>query len=53
MKHLIHSLCLLIFCINIPAIAQDIMSDTWVGSDALGRTMPTSQEVGLVAGRPP
>ncbi|MDD3108790.1 MAG: hypothetical protein PHV49_06250, partial [Alistipes sp.] len=26
---------------------RDLYSDTWVGSDALGRTMPTSHEVGL------
>ena len=25
----------------------DIYADTWVGVDAVGRTMPTSQEVGL------
>lgn len=27
-------------------VAQDLMSDTWVGTDALGRTMPTANEVG-------
>lgn len=26
--------------------AQDLMSDTWVGTDALGREMPTSKDVG-------
>jgi len=30
----------------IGAKAQDLMSDTWVGTDALGRHMPTSKEVG-------
>lgn len=30
-----------------PAPAQDLMSDTWVATDALGRQMPTSAEAGL------
>ena len=45
------------FCIHLLAVllmgmafigakAQDLMSDTWVGTDALGRHMPTSKEVG-------
>ena len=31
-----------------PADGSDLMSDTWVATDALGRTMPTSDEVGAV-----
>jgi hypothetical protein len=27
--------------------AQSVMPDTWVGTDALGRTLPTSKETGL------
>lgn len=29
------------------AVAQDLMSDTWVATDALGRVMPTAEEAGL------
>jgi len=29
------------------ARAQDLMADTWVGTDALGRTMPTAAEAGM------
>lgn len=32
------------------APAQDLMSDTWVATDALGRRMPTSIEAGLPKG---
>ena len=32
------------------APAQDLMSDTWVATDALGRRMPTSHEAGLPKG---
>lgn len=45
MRYLL-SLSILLLCCNYIS-AQDIMSDTWVGTDAIGRTMPTSAEVGL------
>ena len=31
---------------------RDVFPDTWVGSDALGRTMPTSEEVGTLKDEP-
>ncbi|HZZ41298.1 MAG TPA: hypothetical protein VFE58_00035 [Tepidisphaeraceae bacterium] len=51
MKRLVFALLLLMLCCSIPASAQetpirDIYPDTWVGTDALGRTMPDSSIVG-------
>lgn len=38
---------LLLLCASTSTTAQtDLMSDTWVATDALGRTMPTCEEVG-------
>ena len=41
------------FAAHNPAVtapAHDVMPDTWVGTDALGRTLPTSKEVGPLRG---
>ena len=38
---------LLTSALTLHAQSVDLMQDTWVGTDALGRKMPTSQEVGL------
>ena len=34
--------------VNMPDSCWDTYSDTWVATDALGRTMPTQEEVGNV-----
>lgn len=57
MKKLQFSLCLVLLIILYPMgnflladepIQRDIYADTWVASDALGRLMPTSAEVGKI-----
>jgi hypothetical protein len=49
---LIAALLPIIFCSYLPALAdppiRDLYSDTWVANDALGRVMPTFEEVGPV-----
>ncbi len=44
------ALCLILACgaCSAPQPVRDIYADTWVGSDALGRKMPTSTDVGPV-----
>lgn len=50
------AMCFLLMCVILPAVEKlaaqqeirDIFPDTWVGTDALGRTMPTETEVGDV-----
>lgn len=48
-KTLTTTLLFLLLCINDTTAQQrDLMADTWVATDGVGRTMPTSDDVGTI-----
>ncbi|MGI6296008.1 MAG: hypothetical protein ACOX3G_07950 [Armatimonadota bacterium] len=48
MNYIVFVACLIALCSTAFSAVRDLQSDTWVATDALGRTMPDIKEVGPV-----